>query len=134
MFFVALVYFRAFSHRHYKRDPNKVAAVPVVTFLLRVFNLTDLLWDTTNTIQGLCDKPSSGTEQGAEVNYYEAKGLLPSHSLAYQSGDESSDAEYGRSMKATEMPPEVHVGGVVVVPTYNGDLTDDIPLVDKAAD
>ena len=133
MFFVGLWYFRAFSHDQYKRDPNKVAAVPVITFLLRVFNLTDLLWDTTSTIQGLCDKPSNGNEQGAEVNYYEAKGLLPSHDLNYRSGDESSDPEYER-LKASGMDPQVHVGGVVVAPTYNGNLSDDVPLVDKAAD
>ena len=124
MFFVALVYYRAFSHRQYKRSKERVAAVPAITFLLRVFNLTDLLWDTTSTLQGLCEKPGrNGSSQEMEVKYHEAKGFLPSSSVPYQSTDESSDVEYERSRS--------QVDGVAVVATYNGSDMDDVPLVDQ---
>ena len=133
MLIVALVYYRAFSHRPYKRNQDRVAAVPIVTFMLRVFNLTDLLWDTTSTIQGLCDEPGkSGSGQQMELQHHEAKGLLPSGSLAYQSADESSEVEYERPTRAPGSPS--HVDGTAVVSTYNGSVLDDVPLVDKADD
>lgn len=130
MLLAAIFYYFAFSHRPFKRNKDHVASVPVISSILRVLNLTDLLWDASDTVQALCQNQGSTSngEELQEVKYHEAKGLLISNSAGYQSANDSSEAEFEETRKQGS-PSQVD--GIAVVATYSGSASDSMALIDE---